>query len=202
MRCVMRRTTLRRSTFLTLLCFAQAVRAQAYFPPNAFGKTAGANKLVANWYTHQLKALQERPLFPAVEHREMYRFLWLRTFDHPIAVRLDVHEDGTGTLVTKMASGAGGYAPGKLTEDRTSVLTREQVSTFVGKTIAVHFWKLPSYDLNRSGEDGSEWVIEGVKDGKYHIVDRWSPDKGAVFELGSALAFDLAHVLVPEGRLY
>ncbi len=132
----------------------------------------------------------------------MYRFLWLRTFDHPIAVRLDVHEDGTGTLVTKMASGAGGYAPGKLTEDRTSVLTREQVSTFVGKTIAVHFWKLPSYDLNRSGEDGSEWVIEGVKDGKYHIVDRWSPDKGAVFELGSALAFDLAHVLVPEGRLY
>lgn len=178
------------------------MQAQAYFPPKSFEAKASEDKFVADWYTHQLKALQEKPLFPAAANRETYRFLWLRTFDHPISVRLDVHEDGTGSLVTKSASGAGGYAPGKLTEDKTSVLTREQVAAFVGKTNAVHFWDLSSFDNDKNGCDGSEWVIEAVKDEKYHIVGRWSPKNGPVYELGSALAFDLAHIRVRKDQLY
>ena len=198
----MRRVSRRIAAVLLTFGSFSPVRAQAYFPPHSFEAKAAPDKFVAEWYTHQLKALQEGPLFPAAAHRETYRFLWLRTFDHPISVRLEVHEDGTGTLVTKSASGAGGYAPGKLTEDTTSTLTREQVSTFVDKTVALHLWELPSYDANRSGCDGSEWVIEAVKGGRYHIVGRWSPDEGPVFELGSALAFELAQVRVLEGQLY
>ncbi len=26
--------------------------------------------------------------------------------------------------------------------------------------------------------DGSQWVLEGVRDGRYHVVDRWSPESG------------------------
>lgn len=198
----MRRVTRCIAALLLILGSISLVRAQAYFPPNSFEAKAAKDKLVAEWYTHQLKALHEAPLFPAAAHRETYRFLWLRTFHHPISVRLDVHEDGTGILITKSASGAGGYAPGKLTEDRTRVLTRGEVSAFIAKAVAVHFWSLPSYDSDRGGCDGSEWVIEGAKNGKYHIVGRWSLDKGPVFNLGSALAFDLAYVQVPKDRLY
>jgi len=26
------------------------------------------------------------------------------------------------------------------------------------------------------GVDGARWVLEGVKNGEYHVVDRWSPE--------------------------
>jgi hypothetical protein len=27
------------------------------------------------------------------------------------------------------------------------------------------------------GVDGAQSIVEGVKQGKYHVVDRWSPDR-------------------------
>jgi hypothetical protein len=31
-----------------------------------------------------------------------------------------------------------------------------------------------STDEKTSGHDGEEWIIEGVSNGKYHVVQRWS----------------------------
>ena len=31
-------------------------------------------------------------------------------------------------------------------------------------------------DFGDMGRDGSQWVLEGVRDNRYHIVDRWSPE--------------------------
>ena|ERR1039458_4389217 len=71
----------------------------------------------ANWYSTQLRALQEPSLFALATNRkaESYRFLWLRTFHHPVAVRVDLQADGSWMLVTKVANGAGGYSPGSVT---------------------------------------------------------------------------------------
>jgi hypothetical protein len=41
-----------------------------------------------------------------------------------------------------------------------------------------------------------------VKDGKYHVVDRWSPSRGPVHELGIALALTLAHLKIPKDQIY
>jgi hypothetical protein len=30
--------------------------------------------------------------------------------------------------------------------------------------------------------DGARWILEDVRDGKYHLVDRWSPDTGTFRE--------------------
>ena len=43
--------------------------------------------------------------------------MWLRSFHHPVAVRLDIMSDGTGKLTVKIANGAAGYKPGKLVEN-------------------------------------------------------------------------------------
>ncbi len=39
-----------------------------------------------------------------------------------------------------------------------------------------------SYDF-----DGSQWIIELKKGDQYHVIDRWSPTEGAVYELGMML---------------
>ncbi len=42
--------------------------------------------------------------------------------------------------------------------------------------------------------DGAQWIIEMVKDGRYHVVDRLSPrDDDAVHAIGITLMIHLAH---------
>ena len=66
----------------------------------------------------------------------------------------------------------------------------------------VEFWSLPSRLNDQPGPDGSQWVIEGVKAGKYHIVDSWMPQQGPVRELGLYLAIELALLRIPKNELY
>ncbi|MHC5854753.1 hypothetical protein [Nostoc sp.] len=36
------------------------------------------------------------------------------------------------------------------------------------------FWEMPSFESS-GGLDGERAVLEGVRAGRYHVVDRWSP---------------------------
>lgn len=164
-----------------------------YFPPD----------FPPNWYEDHLKALKEPSLWESskTQKTQSYRFLWLRTFHHPIAIRIDVNPDGRALLTTKITSGAGGYKPGKLIENETHVLTAVETNWFFGKIEALNFWKLPSSQEDR-GVDGAQWIIEGVKDGKYHIVDRWSPRDGEIRALGLLFLEDLAKMKFAAKEVY
>jgi hypothetical protein len=37
------------------------------------------------------------------------------------------------------------------------------------------FWNLPTGIKDFGGLDGSEWIVEIISKGKYHMVKRWSP---------------------------
>lgn len=76
-----------------------------YFPP-AF------DRFRSEWYGKHLAAMEEPSLYElSARGRTALRFLWLRTFDHPIAVRLQ--RDATAPkLVAVSLSGEGGYEPG------------------------------------------------------------------------------------------
>jgi len=177
----------------------------AYFPNHAFDEDAQLNKFVNDWYTSQLAALQEPSLLKQSKNpsAQSYRFLWLRTFHHPIAVRLEVKADGTGILTTKIASGAGGYAPGHLVTNTSKPLTRQQTESFLYKIDTDKFWELPPVLLKeQQGNDGSQWIIEGVKDGKYHLATQWTPSQGPIHDLGIALAFGLAGLTIPKTEMY
>jgi hypothetical protein len=133
---------------------------------------------------------------------ESYRFLWLRSFNNPIAIRLDPKPDGTSTLTTKVASGSGGFRPGSLSENTSRPLTREQTQAFLSKLDELGFWSAPNPVNDQTGTDGSQWIIEGVRAGRYHVVDRWTPSKGIIHELGLILAFDLAKMSIPKDEIY
>src|SRR5215471_9631010 len=99
--------------FCVFLVAVVATAATAdYFPEGSLGDTHAEHEFAAAWYSKHLAALSEPPLWkvsrqhPAVEE---YRFLWLRTFHHPLSVRLTVASDSAGTLTYKETSGKGGY---------------------------------------------------------------------------------------------
>lgn len=187
-------TATKNSVRLLLLLVCTLLAAQTkYFPPDTLSHDNKLNEFLVRWYSGQLAALQEPSLLSAPPQSvQSYRFLWLRTFNHPIAVRLDMSDDGTGTLTTKVASGAGGYAPGKLITNKTTPLDKAQVDSFVDLVVRSNFWNEPTGPNQQAGTDGAEWIIEGSKPGKYHVIDRWTPSKGAAYELGKKLAIDLA----------
>jgi len=60
-------------------------------------------------------------------------------------------------------------------EDETVPATRDQLDRFFTPLEQAHFWTTPP-ELQQTGLDGAEWIMEGVKDGKYRAVVRWCPD--------------------------
>ncbi len=151
-----------------------------------------------------MAALQE-PSFWEVSRTlktESYRFLWLRTFHHPIAVRVDLGADGKAHLTAKMTSGAGGYDPGKLIENRTLTINSGETKRFLGQIDEHNFWKLSSVETVPGGPDGAHWIIEGVTPGTYHVVERWPPRDGDVRAIGLFMVNELAKINLPPGEVY
>jgi hypothetical protein len=120
-----------------------------------------------------------------------------------VIVRVDIKADGSAGLTTKVSDGAGGYKPGKLIENASRPLIQRQTDEFLANVKRFQFWELPTHETSATvGCDGSQWIIEGVKGGKYHVVDRWTPAKGPVHDLGLAFVFGLAQMKIPKRELY
>jgi hypothetical protein len=109
----------------------------------------------------------------ALEDTETYRFLWLRTFHNPVAVRVFRRGDDYG-LEAAILDGAGGYDPGHVSRRVTKTLSRDQWQTVIARLEGVQFWQKATKSDNPPGLDGAQWIIEARRDGRYHIVDRWT----------------------------
>lgn len=183
------------------------VIAQQYFPNHAFDKRDDLNNFKVKWYQKPLEALKEPSLWDLSQARgpdEVYRFLWLRSFHHPVSVRLSISSDGTGTLTTKVCTGAGGYEPGKLIVNRNEKIGADRVKWFLDRIDEQQYWSLPTEeeDPNTIGLDGAQWVLEAVKNGNYKVVDRWSPEKGPIKNLGLILVLDFARLKLLYQEVY
>ncbi len=188
-----------------MLALLTASAQQDYFPKGVFSDFPQADSGRAKWYSSQLAALKEPSLLEKSGNAtsESYRFVWLRTFHHPIAIRLDIRPDGIAEMTVRVTDGEGGYQPGNLIQNRTRPLTREQTQGFLARVERAKFWNLPAEETSDTvGVDGARWIIEGVKGGKYHVVDRWSPGKGPIRELGLLLAIGFADLKIPKDELY
>jgi hypothetical protein len=115
-----------------------------------------------------------------------FRFTWLRTFDHPIVIRISERQDGNWSVVVKVASGQAGFDFDglKLIHDKSTAVSLEAIIDLLnafGPTKP--FWTTLAYG-GEVGSDGSEWLIEARSENGYHYVSRWSPEDGPVREIG------------------
>lgn len=176
----------------------------SYFPPRSFDNDQRGDEFLSQWYSAALKALNEPSLWERSKSQkeESYRFLWLRSFHHPVAVRVDIKPDGSSEVTVKITSGAGGSAPGDLTKNASTVLTKVQTDRFLSEVKKVGLWQIERRLRDQSGTDGAEWIIEGVRDQAYCVVTRWSPKNGPVRELGVFMLEQLAGLRIPARELY
>ena len=161
---------------------APSVAGPSYFPSKVLSPNDSSRHSLSEWYSKHLRAMSEAPMYYAEDRwAESYRFLWLRSFDHPVAVR--IWKCGSVRLIAvKELSGAGGYEPGKVIRSYKRQLTAAEWNDFMRRLDDSCFWNLPTPEES-FGNDGAQWIFEGVKEGRYHIVDRWTPTSGSYYEL-------------------
>ncbi|MGD9155418.1 MAG: hypothetical protein PVG90_07945 [Bacillota bacterium] len=160
--------------------------APVYFPKGIFSRFAEADRSNARRYTRYLLALREPSLYGMKRNPKavQFRFLCLRMFDQPFAIRVKALANGGGRLYFKASDGTGGYRPGNLVTQKTVKLNKTQMQSCLSKFTRYHFLRLLSQANNLDGYDRVPWVLEGVLNGKYNLVERLSPSHGSVRKLG------------------
>lgn len=156
-------------------------------PPDDLGVAPEYRSRVEEWYAGHLEAMQESKYLAAEStDSDTIRFLYLPSFDNPLLVRIEKSGNQI-TLVSKRLSGKGGYNPGELTTKTKKELTTSVWQSLQGHLVQSRFWNLSTFEtrhyLDENGmqvgwgtNDGAQWIVEVFQDGKYHVVDRQSPD--------------------------
>lgn len=153
----------------------KSARETNYFPVGSFRgypSHLDADALMRGWFSYQLSAMQEPSLLcDASEDTETYRFLWLRTFHEPVAVRIYRRGDRYG-LEAVVMDGQGGYEPGQISKRVTKELSLAQWRRAVAALEEVQFWRMRTTTSDLIGIDGAKWIVEGRRGGRYHVAVR------------------------------
>jgi hypothetical protein len=150
-------------------------------------------------YAPPWAAFREPGLEKYKGENEVYRLTWMRTFNHPVAIRMEKSPEQV-TLYVKMMDGRGGYDWGKLIVSKRIPLMPVAWSELQKKIAGNHFWQL-STRIDEGGFDGSTWILEGYANGVYHAINRWSPATGPVRDIGDYL-IQLSGLSISESEYY
>lgn len=155
--------------FLEALKTNNACDLMNYFPPQTFTARSAAFKNF--WFSRDLYALGQKPLWPvSPSTMATYRFTHLGAFTGPQTATLTVLPDGTGNISMKALT----VARDEVETDDPGTVTAEQVTNFLAALKRADYWHMAT-EASGSGEDGAEWILEGVENGNYHVVVRWCP---------------------------
>jgi hypothetical protein len=146
------------------------------------------------WLQMHLSAMEE-PNIAMLAKKDraatVYRFLWLPSFHNPISFRF-VKTDKEVVLHAARLNGTGGAQPGRILARKTVRLNRAHWERIASHLEKAQFWTLPTIKRPPFGEtalDGDTLVVEGVKDGKYHVVIRQQSTGGDFVDLCQAMLF-------------
>jgi hypothetical protein len=191
-----------------------------YFPAEGTAGTGGLNTgaMQAEWETMLLRHMGELSLYACggVHAEPEYRFLWDRSLSEPIAVRLVVHEDGTGTLFTRELDH--GTLPPPLPPGRKSqpYSWDEWFTVKLSKQTVLHAAEVRhvldlfnGIDFPHEGPrkpdsttDGSDWVFESRVQGRYRLVDFRNNPSPAARVCGLFLVQELSKIAIPPRAIY
>jgi hypothetical protein len=164
-----------------------------YFPERTFDARADFhNEVTPKWFGAELAARGEPVLScPRPGQAEAYRLLFLPSFADTWSVRVEHAADGADLQATRLPASQDLPTKGRPKERRQRHLSSADWSRLTAAVAAADFWNLPSPEPHL-GEDGQTWVVEGLRPGAYHAVERWQPKEGAPFRVLGATFLDLA----------
>jgi hypothetical protein len=149
----------------------QASQPTQYFPDGVVGS-------FTRYFAEYLRFFDEPSLLPAAQDRIVvsYRFeSWMRRGSQILVVRLSLNPDGSARVITVDQSGK---PPAVHSTERTA--SAVDVKKFLELIEKANFWSTSTVTNDqRQVYDGVPWILEGLRDGKYHAVIRddwpWSP---------------------------
>ncbi|MBN8226068.1 hypothetical protein JYK02_00930 [Corallococcus macrosporus] len=154
------------------------------------------------WCSGMLRALKEGPLLPLAPGSEVYRFTWIPSSRESFVIRIE-RRGPVHSLHVKVS----GMEEGLLTVDRRILLTPTQWQAVQQHLDAARFWSLNRF-FSSSGRvylDGSEWLLEGGREGHYRVLSIHSPDpegpERSIRALGAFL-LELSGITLASGGLY
>jgi len=170
-----------------LLAARDARRAvEAAPPPAVYSPPAGyetADELSAeslSWSRLVLQRMEEPGLCEdtASLAEESFRFLWIRTFDEPVMVRVEGGADGSAELTALVLDGQGGYDFGIPGRRVTRTVKPKHWRELREQAAAASFRQLPAEarETDTIVLDGASWALEERWDGGCHVVWRHSPE--------------------------
>ena len=115
---------------------------------------------------------------------ERFRFLWLRSFHRPALFELRFTADGTGVYEAKLWEDT--PEGGRWVSQRVVALGADALAEHRKSLDRLGFSALP-FDDGRQGLDGATWLFEARDSARSHAVHRWSPEPGALRQLGVSL---------------
>ena len=159
----------------SVLCCASAfaIAEDSYFPIKTKAGDEGVTAYQSKWYGDSLEQMKEPqlPEFTKDVDADVYRITILPTWGNSIAVRVERHGEFY-SLSSRRLDGQAGFYPGKLVESKDIALDAADSKALAGLIQNLVFFQMSTEDDVR-GNDGDEWIIEGVSHGRYHVVVRW-----------------------------
>jgi hypothetical protein len=163
----------------------------ASYPPQ---EISPVDKLrMSTEYQYTLSRFNEPQIYPAANpNSEIYRLFVSPTFSHALSIRVE-RNGNDRILVGKYLSGQVGYDWGKLKGQKKRRLTEKEWQELLDLLNQASFWTLAPKDKeaepNKKGEvticlDNTDWYLEGVRGGKYHVVDRYCPESQSFKAIG------------------
>ena len=140
------------------------------------------------WKARSYAAMLEQPFTCFEGNAEVYRLLYLASFEYPTSIRV-WREGNQYQIAIKQLSAelATDVDPKNLTFNVTRSITVEEWNKIQELLNKSNYWSMQSLDVREPGLDGTSFLLEGKKDGKHHVVDRWVPEDENFLELGSYL---------------
>jgi hypothetical protein len=187
--------------WLTALALAAVERAfpQTYFPAGALPQPA------ADRYARFLTAMHEPSLYELSRQEpdaEAYRLLWLRSDGRPASIRFAPKPGGTGWFYRRMTGGTGSTLPGGLREYGRSWSWKSRTTSFLRTVDDAGFWSLATGGSDTQDFCRSHWILEGVRQGQYRVIDRCSPPESDPIRIIGLLAIRLANLRVHGDEIY
>ncbi len=142
-----------------------------YLPENTI------DDLFYKYYSSFLSKLNQESIYEKMTDisKHIYRFIWLRSFHDPITITIEILDKEYGELHFQKFNVSRFYSENEIVINNFIKLTPININILLGVIKECDFWGAPSKNPYSHGLDGSTWIIEGLREGKYHIIERWSP---------------------------
>jgi len=157
-------------------------------------------KGTAEWLEIQLSDLREDCLYnnEFKKNSTIYRFTWLRSFHHPIAIRIEKSENEI-MLYWKVGKGAGGYEPEGMKKSGKKKLSLNEWTDFERLVKDSNFESLPN-EKYIPMFDGATWTLERKDSESFKAHHTNSPS----IEISEACLYllDLSNIKVKDEDKY